>query len=52
MGFADSPTWKWRLLVRLFGIGLMLIPLLASLPYGPSFTALSMSAGFIIIMIS
>ena len=53
MGISDSSSWKWRLIVRFFGIMLMLIPFLINMPlWNMAYSVLSVIAGFLIVMVS
>jgi hypothetical protein len=51
--FADSPSWKWRLVVRFFGILLLTVPFAINMPFwNLAYTALSVMIGFLIVMVS
>jgi glycopeptide antibiotics resistance protein len=51
--FSDSPSWRWRLIVRFFGTMMMLIPFLIGLQLSnAAYTSLSVLSGFLLIMIS
>ena len=53
MGLSDSETWKWRLIIRFFGVMLLLVPFLISMPlWNMAYAALSVIAGFLLVMIS
>ena len=53
MGISDSATWKWRLIIRLFGIMMVMIPFLAGIAVSnPSMAWLSILAGFLLVMVS
>jgi hypothetical protein len=53
MGLSDSPSWKWRLVVRFFGIMLLLIPFLISMPaWNMAYAVLSVFAGSLLVMVS
>lgn len=51
--FSDSPSWKWRLVVRFFGILLLLIPFIINMPvWNMAYAVLSVLAGILIVMVS
>ncbi len=53
MALSDSETWKWRLIIRFFGVMLLLVPFLISMPlWNMAYAVLSVIAGFLLIMIS
>lgn len=53
MGVGDSATWKWRILVRFFGVMLLLIPFLIGMPgWNMGYAVLSAMAGFLLVMAS
>jgi hypothetical protein len=53
MTLSDSPSWKWRLVVRFFGIMLILIPFLINMPlWNMAYSVISVIAGFLLVMIS
>ncbi len=50
---SDSPSWKWRLIVRFFGIMLLLVPFLISMPlWNMAYSVLSVIAGSLLVMVS
>jgi len=51
--FSDSETWKWRLIIRFFGAVMLVLPFLISMTiWNPAYAALSILAGFLLVMIS
>jgi hypothetical protein len=53
MGVSDSETWKWRIIIRFFGVMLLIFPFLLSMPvWNMAYAILSMIAGFLLVMVS
>ena len=50
---SDPETWKRRLVIRFFGVMLLLVPFLISMPlWNMAYAALSVVAGFLLVMVS
>jgi hypothetical protein len=51
--FSDSASWKWRLIVRFMGAMFLMTPFLLNImAVNPSFGALLIAGGFLLIMVS
>jgi VIT1/CCC1 family predicted Fe2+/Mn2+ transporter len=51
--FSDSPSWKWRLVVRFFGSMLMILPFLAGMTvWNPAYAVISVLGGMLLVMVS
>ena len=51
--FSESASWKWRLIVRFFGILLIIIPFLVNMQvWNIAYAVLSMIVGILLIMVS
>ena len=50
---SDSPTWRWRLIVRFFGVMMLMVPFLIGMPvWNMAYSVLSVLAGFLLVMVS
>ena len=53
MGISDSSSWKWRIIVRFFGLMMVIIPFLMNMPlWNMGYAVLSVLLGFLLVMVS